>query len=180
MDLLKRRRDELDWNDWLMMPRWFDWTDSLRRMPTDAMRVEEYEHDGELVIKAEMPGIDPAKDVEITMTNHTLRIKAERRQETTVDENESFHTEFRYGSFTRLVELPVAHAVVVLGVGQRQASGQPNAISAPRIITAAIQRSTVEAHDGIICDRPCLAKPASVEEIVAMIERETGGAAKAP
>ena len=34
------------------------------------------------------------------------RIKAERRQETTVDENESFHTEFRYGSFTRLVELP--------------------------------------------------------------------------
>ena len=106
MDLLKRRRDELDWNDWLMMPRWFDWTDSLRRMPTDAMRVEEYEHDGELVIKVEMPGIDPAKDVEITMTNHTLRIKAERRQETTVDENESFHTEFRYGSFTRLVELP--------------------------------------------------------------------------
>jgi HSP20 family protein len=106
MELLKRRHDDFDWNDWLMMPRWFDWTDSLRRMPTDALRVEEYEHDGEMVIKAEMPGIDPAKDVEITMTNHTLRIKAERRQETTVDENESFHTEFRYGSFTRLVELP--------------------------------------------------------------------------
>lgn len=106
MDLLKRRREELDWNDWLMMPRWFDWTDSLRRMPTDSLRVEEYEHDGELVIKAEMPGIDPEKDVEITMTDHSLRIKAERRQETTVDQNESFHTEFRYGSFTRLVELP--------------------------------------------------------------------------
>ena len=43
MDLLKRRRDDLDWNDWLMMPRWFDWTDSLRRMPTDALRVEEFE-----------------------------------------------------------------------------------------------------------------------------------------
>jgi HSP20 family protein len=106
MDLLKRRRDDVDWNDWLMMPRWFDWSDPLRRMPTDALRVEEFEHDGELVIKAEMPGIDPDKDVEITMTDHTLRIKAERRQETTVDQNESFHTEFRYGSFTRLVELP--------------------------------------------------------------------------
>ena len=44
-------------------------------------------------------------------------------------------------------------------------------------LTAAIQRSTVESHDGIICDRPCLAKPATVEEIVAMIEQQTGEAA---
>lgn len=42
-------------------------------------------------------------------------------------------------------------------------------------LTAAIQRSTVELHDGIICDRPCLAKPATVEEIAAMIEKHAGG-----
>jgi CheY-like chemotaxis protein len=40
-------------------------------------------------------------------------------------------------------------------------------------LTAAIQRSTVAAHDGVICDRPCIAKPASVDEIVEMIERNT-------
>ena len=38
-------------------------------------------------------------------------------------------------------------------------------------LTAAIQRSTVAAHDGIICDHPCIAKPASVDEIIEMIEK---------
>jgi CheY-like chemotaxis protein len=41
-------------------------------------------------------------------------------------------------------------------------------------LTAAIQRSTVAEHDGIICDRPCIAKPASVDEIIEMIEKHTG------
>ena len=43
--------------------------------------------------------------------------------------------------------------------------------------TAAVQRSRLEEMDGIISGRPCLAKPASLEEIVAMIEKETGGSA---
>jgi CheY-like chemotaxis protein len=38
-------------------------------------------------------------------------------------------------------------------------------------LTAAIQRSTVAAHDGIICDHPCIAKPASVDEIIEMIDK---------
>lgn len=38
-------------------------------------------------------------------------------------------------------------------------------------LTAAVRRSQVEDNDGIICERPCLAKPASVEEVVAMIEK---------
>lgn len=40
-------------------------------------------------------------------------------------------------------------------------------------LTAAIQRSTVAEHDGIICDHPCIAKPASVDEIIEMIEKHT-------
>lgn len=40
-------------------------------------------------------------------------------------------------------------------------------------LTAAVQRRRLEEMDGIISGRPCLAKPASLEEIVAMIERET-------
>ncbi len=38
-------------------------------------------------------------------------------------------------------------------------------------LTAAVRRSQVEENEGIICDLPCLAKPASVEEVVAMIEK---------
>jgi len=45
-------------------------------------------------------------------------------------------------------------------------------------LTAAVQRSRVEDMDGIISGRPCLAKPASVEEIVAMIEKQTSGQAQ--
>lgn len=38
-------------------------------------------------------------------------------------------------------------------------------------LTAAVRKHQVEDHDGIICDRPCLAKPASLEEVVGMIEK---------
>ena len=37
-------------------------------------------------------------------------------------------------------------------------------------LTAAVWRHQVEENDGIICDYPCLAKPASLEEIIQCIE----------
>ena len=38
-------------------------------------------------------------------------------------------------------------------------------------LTAAVRKHQVEENDGIICDRPCLAKPASMDEVIAMIEK---------
>ncbi len=38
-------------------------------------------------------------------------------------------------------------------------------------LTAAVRKWQVEDNDGIICEHPCLAKPASVEEVIAMIEK---------
>jgi len=38
-------------------------------------------------------------------------------------------------------------------------------------LTAAVRRAQVEDHDGIIGDHPCLAKPATLEEVTAMIEK---------
>ena len=37
-------------------------------------------------------------------------------------------------------------------------------------LTGAVRRRQVEDHEGIICDHPCIAKPASLEEIVQCIE----------
>src|SRR5947207_9950853 len=37
-------------------------------------------------------------------------------------------------------------------------------------LTAAVRKHQVEENDGIICDQPCLAKPATADEIIAMIE----------
>jgi len=38
-------------------------------------------------------------------------------------------------------------------------------------LTAAVRKHQVEENEGIICDHPCLAKPASMDEVVAMIEK---------
>jgi HSP20 family molecular chaperone IbpA len=69
---------------------------------TNVMRLEDEMKDGRYVVRAEMPGIDPAKDVEITVRDGQLTIKAER------SEKKEFNgrSEFSYGSFTRTVSLP--------------------------------------------------------------------------
>jgi HSP20 family protein len=71
------------------------------------LRVEEFVDGDEIVVRAEMPGIDPEKDVEITVSDHTLRMRAERREETKSEEKGTYRSEFRYGSFSRSVPLPV-------------------------------------------------------------------------
>jgi HSP20 family protein len=62
--------------------------------------------DGEsLVVRAEVPGIDP-KDVEINATMNALSIKGERRRPE-ADEKASFHRRERgHGTFSRTINLP--------------------------------------------------------------------------
>lgn len=38
-------------------------------------------------------------------------------------------------------------------------------------LTAAVRKHQVEENDGIICDHPCLAKPATVDMVIDMIEK---------
>ncbi len=66
------------------------------------MRLEDEMKDGRYEIRAEIPGIDPAKDVDITVHDGELTIKAERT------EKKEFNgrSEFSYGSFVRTVSLP--------------------------------------------------------------------------
>jgi HSP20 family protein len=70
------------------------------------LKVEEYEVDGKLVVRAEMPGLDPDKDVEITVSDGKLHVRAERRSETTTDDKKGYRSEFRYGMFERTLQLP--------------------------------------------------------------------------
>ncbi|WP_225848836.1 Hsp20/alpha crystallin family protein [Streptomyces sp. HPF1205] len=66
------------------------------------IRVEESTEEGAYVVRAELPGLDPAEDVEITVQDRVLTVHAERSEE----ERTKHHSEFRYGSFTRSVQLP--------------------------------------------------------------------------
>jgi HSP20 family molecular chaperone IbpA len=67
------------------------------------MRVEDFQDGDEYVLRAELPGIDPDKDVDISIQNNVLTVKAERREEEKKDPHRS---EFRYGTFSRSVALP--------------------------------------------------------------------------
>ncbi|MEU2912745.1 Hsp20/alpha crystallin family protein [Streptomyces massasporeus] len=66
------------------------------------IRIEEHLGDGTYVVRAELPGVDPDKDVEITVEEGLLTLRAERTEQTT----EKHRTEFRYGTFARAVRLP--------------------------------------------------------------------------
>ncbi|WP_232835662.1 Hsp20/alpha crystallin family protein [Actinocorallia populi] len=82
-----------------------DWQSLLSPLAeqTQAIRVEDYVDDSTYVVRAELPGIDPDRDVEITVSDDdVLRIHAERRQE----QREGKRSEFRYGAFTRSLALP--------------------------------------------------------------------------
>jgi HSP20 family protein len=81
----------------LMVCRW---------IPDEFIRVDEYDEDGVLVVKAELPGIDPDKDVDVTVTDGMLRIEAERRQEEHKEGTVYVGREMNYGSFTRTLPLP--------------------------------------------------------------------------
>ncbi|HET7138888.1 MAG TPA: Hsp20/alpha crystallin family protein, partial [Arthrobacter sp.] len=70
------------------------------------IRVEEFLDDKNLVVRAEMPGVDPDKDIEVTIDDGYLRIRAERQEKEEHKDKGRFRTEFRYGSFSRNIPLP--------------------------------------------------------------------------
>lgn len=66
------------------------------------MRLEDEMKDGLYEIRAELPGVDPSDDIEVTVLDGQLTIKAERAQ----TKESNGHSEFSYGSFARTVPLP--------------------------------------------------------------------------
>ena len=54
------------------------------------------------MIRADLPGLDPGNDIEVTVDGRILTIRAERRQQ----DNGPYRSEFRYGSLARAVKLP--------------------------------------------------------------------------
>ncbi|GAY07358.1 Hsp20/alpha crystallin family protein [Pseudonocardia sp. N23] len=73
----------------------------------DLIRVDEFRDGDTQVVKAELPGIDPEKDVEITVADGMLRIKAERRIEQDREDKGYTRHEIRYGAMTRTLPLPL-------------------------------------------------------------------------
>jgi HSP20 family protein len=71
------------------------------------MKVEEFHEGDTLVVRAELPDIDPEKDIEVTAESGVVRIHGRREVKGDRKDKEGFRTEFRYGEFDREVGLPV-------------------------------------------------------------------------
>ncbi len=104
--------------------RWkpFSEIDSLQRemnslfdslMPTTSERLStgfipaaEMEETPEaIMLKLEIPGMD-AKDIDIQVSAESIAISGERKSETKTEEKGVTRSEFRYGSFSRVIPLP--------------------------------------------------------------------------
>jgi HSP20 family molecular chaperone IbpA len=66
------------------------------------IRVEDQITDTDYTVRAELPGLDPEKDIHLSVEHGFLIIRAEREEE----KQTRRHTEFRYGVFQRSVRLP--------------------------------------------------------------------------
>ncbi len=55
------------------------------------------------VVRAEVPRLDPEKDIDVSAVDGALQIRVERKEENGKD---SYRSELRYGSFFRSLPLP--------------------------------------------------------------------------
>ena len=69
-----------------------------------APAVDIYETEHELVVKADLPEVDP-KDLDIRVENNILTIRGERKFEKKVNEDNYLRVERSYGSFSRSFSL---------------------------------------------------------------------------
>jgi HSP20 family protein len=67
--------------------------------------VDLYEEKDEIVVKAELPGIEK-DNVEINLTDRRLTIKGEKKKEEEIKEENYYRSERSHGSFVRTLELP--------------------------------------------------------------------------
>lgn len=96
--------------NWPMLPDVLDLLESgLPAMPglrmsggSHALRIEERMEGDDYLLSVELPGIDPEKDVDISIDGDILTVRAERSERS----GDRHRTEFHYGSLTRSVSLP--------------------------------------------------------------------------
>ncbi len=82
----------------------------FRRLPALAelprlSPVDVYQTDDEVVVKAEMPGL-AKEDIDVSLTDSRLTIKAEKKREEKVEEENYSRSERSFGMISRTIELP--------------------------------------------------------------------------
>ena len=118
LDRMFERFDQMMGTDWWGRPFPSAWSSlpSLLR-PSRALLgeafslrapvVDLYEGEDEVVLKAEVPGMDKG-DLKIDLTDSMLTISGEKKKEEDIKEEAYTYSERSYGSFSRSLQLPCA------------------------------------------------------------------------
>jgi HSP20 family protein len=80
-------------------------TDEDYALGSWAPAVDIFEHEGNIVLKAELPGVD-SKDVDVRVENNVLTLRGERRFDNEVKRDNYHRIERAYGTFGRSFTLP--------------------------------------------------------------------------
>ena len=105
--------DEMDrvFDDFGLGRRWFPRpfgriaSQELASNPLWAPDIEVYQHNNDLVVRADLPGMKK-DEVSIDVTDNAITISGERREEKETDREGIYRSERTYGSFCRTIPLP--------------------------------------------------------------------------
>lgn len=92
---------------WLRPFHW-DWpfTDEMQKtLATAIPDVDVIERDGEIIVKATMPGVEK-KDIDVSITRDRVTIKGKTHHEEKEEKGDYYRSEIRKGSYMRTLSLP--------------------------------------------------------------------------
>ncbi len=71
-----------------------------------APRVDVYQTENDIIVKAEIPGV-AKEDLDLYIDNNSLRLAGTTRREQELNEENAYRTERYFGSFSRTIPFPV-------------------------------------------------------------------------
>jgi HSP20 family protein len=94
---------------WMRPWRW-EWPalgEAGRTLESRIPRVDVIDRDGEIAVKAELPGVEK-KDLDVSLTEDTVTIRGSTRHEEKEEKGDYYRSEISRGEFSRTVALPAA------------------------------------------------------------------------
>ncbi|KAF0143766.1 MAG: HSP20 family protein [Nitrospirae bacterium] len=88
----------------LFGPSWWPGL-KMPEMEEIAPKVDIFEEGGDVVVKAELPGMKK-EEIDVNITNDKITISGEKKQEEKVEKKNYYRFERSYGSFTRTFRMP--------------------------------------------------------------------------
>jgi HSP20 family protein len=108
VDSMRKRRDSLMSPAGTTWPSW-KWIEEIFHDSNwhQMIKIEECREGQWVIVRAELPGVDPVKDVDVEVIDGSLLISAEKSETHEAHDGHFHRSEFRHGSLTRSVPIPM-------------------------------------------------------------------------